>query len=245
MATRAGTLYLIPVALGEDNALAVLPAATLDAVRKLRAFVVEDAKSARRFLRSAGYPHALQQTRFHALNEHTRESELDALLSPLLAGEDLGLMSEAGCPGVADPGEALVRRALGAGIRVVPLVGPCSILLALMASGMSGQHFTFHGYLPVDKAKRAQAIKALEAQAESATQIFIETPYRSAALFASLLEHCRGDTRLCVAADLTLSSEFVLTRTVGEWKKHPPELDRRPAVFLVYRARPSATTRRS
>ncbi|MDH3288954.1 MAG: SAM-dependent methyltransferase [Betaproteobacteria bacterium] len=238
MTTRSGTLYLIPVALGEDNALAVLPGATLEAVRKLRAFVVEDAKSARRFLKAAGYPHSLQETRFQILNEHARESELDALLAPLLAGEDRGLMSEAGCPGVADPGEMLVRCALDAGIRVVPLVGPCSILLALMASGMSGQHFTFHGYLPVDKAQRANAIKALEVPAETATQIFIETPYRSAALFHALLEQCRGDTRVCVATDLTLRSEFVLTRTVAEWRKQPPELDRRPVVFLVYRGRP-------
>jgi 16S rRNA (cytidine1402-2'-O)-methyltransferase len=238
MTTRSGTLYLIPVALGEDNALAVLPGATLQAVRKLRAFIVEDAKSARRFLTTAGYVHPLRETRFQILNEHTRENELNALLAPLFAGEDWGLMSEAGCPGIADPGEVLVRRALDAGIPVVPLVGPCSIVLALMASGMSGQHFTFHGYLPVDKAQRAQAIKALEAQAEHATQVFIETPYRSAALFHALLEQCRGDTRVCVAADLTLSREFVLTRTVAEWNKHPPELERRPAVFLVYRGRP-------
>jgi 16S rRNA (cytidine1402-2'-O)-methyltransferase len=237
MTTRCGTLSLIPVTLGEDNAPAVLPGATLEALRNLRAFIVEDAKSARRFLKTAGYPHPLQETRFQILNEHTRESELDALLAPLSAGEDRGLMSEAGCPGIADPGESLVRRALDAGIRVVPLVGPCSILLALMASGMSGQHFAFHGYLPVEKRQRAQAIKALEAQAADATQIFIETPYRSAALFSALLEQCRADTRVCVAADLTLRSEFVLTRTVAEWKKRPPELDRRPAVFLLYRAR--------
>lgn len=234
---RTGTLYLIPVALGADNALAVLPETTLEAVRKLRVFIVEDAKAARRFLRAVGYPHPLQEAQFRTLNEHTSESELPALLSPLLAGEDCGLMSEAGCPGVADPGEHLVRGALDAGIRVVPLVGPCSILLALMASGMSGQHFAFHGYLPVDRRLRARTIRSLEARAEHATQIFIETPYRSAALFLALLEQCRGDTRLCVAADLTLPSEFVLTRTVEQWKKHPPELARRPAVFLIYRGR--------
>lgn len=237
MTTRSGTLYLIPVSLGKDNAQAVLPGATLEAVRKLRAFIVEDAKSARHFLSAAGYPHPLQQTRFQILNEHTKESELEALLAPLLAGEDRGLMSEAGCPGVADPGEALVRRALDVGVRVVPLVGPCSILLALMASGMNGQHFTFHGYLPVDRLQRARAIKALESQAEDATQIFIETPYRSAALLHALLEQCRRDTRVCVAADLTMPSELVQTRTVAEWKKQPPDLERRPAVFLLYRGR--------
>ena len=238
MAARTGTLYLIPVTLGEGNVVAVLPTATLEVVRTLRAFIVGDAKTARRFLRDAGYPHPLQETRFEILNEHTREAELDALIAPVFAGEDCGLRSEAGCPGVADPGEMLVRRALDGGIRVVPLVGPCSILLALMASGMSGQHFTFHGYLPVDKIERARAITALEVQAENATQIFIETPYRSAALFRALLERCRGDTRVCVAADLTLRSEFVSTRTVEEWTQRPPELDRRPAVFLMYRGRP-------
>ena len=237
MATHGATLYLIPVALGEDDVEAVLPGATLEVVHRLRAFIVEDAKSARRFLKAAGYPHPLQETRFQILNEHTREPELHALLAPMLAGEECGLMSEAGCPGVADPGEALVRRALDAGIRVAPLVGPSSILLALMASGMNGQHFTFHGYLPVDKLQRARAIKALEAAAQESTQIFIETPYRSTALFQALLEHCRADTRVCVAADLTMRSEFVSTRTVGQWKKQPPDLDRRPVVFLIYRGR--------
>ena len=237
MAARSATLYLIPVALGEDNVQSVLPGATLEVVRRLRAFIVEDAKSARRFLRAAGYPYPLQETRFEILNEHTKESELDALLAPLLAGDDRGLMSEAGCPGIADPGEALVRRALDAGIEVTPLVGPCSLVLALMASGMNGQHFTFHGYLPVDKLQRAQAIKALESAAQESTQIFIETPYRSTVLFQALLEHCQADTRVCVAADLTMRGEFVSTRTIGHWKKHRPDLDRRPVVFLLYRGR--------
>lgn len=237
MATRTGILYLIPVALGEGDAPAVLPAATLEILRRLRAFIVEDARSARRFLKAVGYPWPLRETRFQILNEHTRDIEIDALLSPLLNGEDCGLMPEAGCPCVADPGEALVGRAMDAGIRVAPLVGPSSILLALMASGMNGQHFTFHGYLPADKAGRDRAIVLVETQAEHATQIFIETPYRSAALFQALLERCRPDTRVCVAADLTLQSEFVQTRSVAEWKRHAPRLERRRAVFLVYRGR--------
>ncbi len=237
MAMRRATLYLIPVALGADDVQAVLPGATLDVVRRLRAFIVEDAKSARRFLKAAAYPYPLQEVRFQILDEHTKAPELDALLAPLLAGEDRGLISEAGCPGVADPGEALVRRALDAGIEVTPLVGPCSLVLALMASGMNGQHFTFNGYLPVDKLQRALAIKTLESAAQDSTQIFIEAPYRSAALFQALLENCRPDTRVCVAADLTLHTEFVSTRTVGDWKKQPPNLDRRPVVFLLYRGR--------
>ena len=235
MKPRSGTLYLIPVALGDGTASEVLPAATLEVLRRLRSFIVEDARSARRFLKAAGYPYPLQEAKFHLLNEHTRRDELDALLSLLMSGEDQGLMSEAGCPCVADPGEALVRRAMDGEIRVVPLVGPSSILLALMASGMSGQRFTFHGYLPVEKRERARAIELLEAQAESATQIFIETPYRSVTLFQALLEQCRHDTRVCVAADLTLQSEFVQTRSVREWKGAAPRLERRPAVFLVYR----------
>lgn len=237
MTPRKGTLYLIPVALGERDAAAVIPAATLEIVRRLRAFIVEDARSARGFLKAVGYPWPLRETRFQILNEHTRENEIDALLSPLLNGEDCGLMPEAGCPCIADPGAALVRRAMEAGIRVAPLVGPSSILLALMASGMNGQRFTFHGYLPVDKVQRNRAIAFLETQAENATQIFIEAPYRSAALFQALLERCRPDTRVCVAADLTLQSEFLQTRSVAEWKRAAPRLERRRAVFLVYRGR--------
>ena len=235
MPPGTGTLYLIPVALSEGATLEAVPPATLEAARKLDTFIVENAKSARRFLKAAGFPRPLQQARLHVLDEHTREAGLDALLAPLLAGEDCGLMSEAGCPAVADPGAALVRRAHDAGIRVVPLAGPSSVLLALMASGMNGQRFAFHGYLPVDKAERALKIKALEAEARAATQIFIETPYRNAALLQALIENCRPDTLLCVAADLTRPSEFVATRTIAAWKKKPPILDRRPAVFLLYR----------
>ena len=238
MVASKGILYLIPVLLGpESSASALLPGATLDVVRGLRTFIVEDAKSARQFLRATGYSHPLQETRFEILNEHTQPGELGALLEPLLSGEDCGLMSEAGCPGIADPGGALVKQACDAAIRVVPLVGPCSILLALMASGMNGQQFSFHGYLPVDKGARTRAIQSLEAQSEHATQIFIETPYRSAALFQALLDQCQSDTRVCVAADLTLEGEFVQTRSVAEWRKHRPELERRPTVFLVYRGR--------
>jgi len=229
-----GTLYLIPVALGGDDAPSLVPPATLDAARRLRTFISEDAKSARRFLKAIAHPGPLQKLNFHTLDEHTRDVE--PLLALLLSGEDCGLMSEAGCPAVADPGAALVRRAHQAGVHVVPLVGPSSILLALMASGMSGQRFAFHGYLPVDRIERAHKLKDLEARAADETQIFIETPYRNSALLAALLEHCRGDTLLCVAADLTLPAEFVATRTVSEWKQKPPVLDRRLAVFLLSRA---------
>ncbi len=238
MPPGTGILYLIPVALNEGVTLEAVPPATLAVARRLDTFIVENAKFARHFLKVAGYPRPLQQAHFHVLDEHTREAGLDALLALLLAGEDCGLMSEAGCPAVADPGAALVRRAHEASIRVVPLAGSSSILLALMASGMNGQRFAFHGYLPVDKAERTLKINALEAEARAATQIFIETPYRNAALLQALVENCRPDTLLCVAADLTGPSEFVVTRTVAAWKKKPPVLDRLPAVFLLYRGKP-------
>jgi 16S rRNA (cytidine1402-2'-O)-methyltransferase len=232
---NGGTLYLIPVALGGGDAQSALPSATLAVARKLDTFIAENAKSARRFLKAIGHPRPLQEIRFQVLDEHTDERDIEFLLAPLIKGEDCGLMSEAGCPGVADPGAALVRRAHAAGVRVVPLVGPSSILLALMASGMNGQRFAFHGYLPVDKAERARRLKELETRAGNETQIFIEAPYRSAAMLDALLQHCRGDTLLCIAADLTLPSESVATRAVAEWKKKPPAIDRRLVVFLLFR----------
>ena len=229
-----GALYLIPVGLGGDHAASLLPPATVETARTLRTFIVENARSARGFLKVIAHPGPLQELNLLTLDEHTRD--VAPLLAPLLAGEDCGLMSEAGCPAVADPGAALVRHAHQAGIRVAPLVGPSSILLALMASGMNGQRFAFYGYLPVEQADRARAIKALEARAGAETQIFIETPYRNGALLSALLQHCRGDTLLCIAADLTLPAGFVSARTISEWKKKPPMLDRRPAVFLLGRA---------
>ena len=229
-----GTLYLVPVGLGGDSAASLLPSATVEIARTLRFFIVENAKSARAFLKAIEHPGPLQELKLLILDEHTRDVE--PLLAPLLAGEGCGLMSEAGYPAVADPGAALVIRAHQAGIRVVPLVGPSSILLALAASGMNGQRFAFHGYLPVDRTDRARVIKDLDANSGAETQIFIETPYRNGALLAALLEHCRSDTLLCVAADLTLPEGFVYTRTVREWEKKPPMLDRRPAVFLLGRA---------
>jgi 16S rRNA (cytidine1402-2'-O)-methyltransferase len=232
-----GTLFLIPVTLGGDDALSWLAPATVAAARALRHFIAEDAKSARRFLKAIDHPVPLQEINMQLLNEHTPAGSLESLLAPLRSGAHCGLLSEAGCPAVADPGAELVRRAHGAGIRVEPLVGPSSLLLALMASGMNGQHFVFHGYLPVERSERAQKLKALEAQAPGVTQIFIETPYRNAVLLDALLEHCRSDTLLCVAADLTLPTQFVATRSISEWKKKPPVLDRRLAVFLLYRER--------
>jgi 16S rRNA (cytidine1402-2'-O)-methyltransferase len=235
--TAKGTLYLVPVDLGGGDAPLVLPAATLEVARRLDTFVAENAKSARRFLREAGHPRPLREIHIAALDQDGGGEAVADALARLTAGTDCGLLSEAGCPAVADPGAALVRHAHEAGVRVVPLVGPSSILLALMAAGMDGQHFAFHGYLPADAPERARRVKELEAHSPVATQVFIETPYRSAAMLATLLETCRPDTLLCVAADLTLPAESVETRTVAAWKKKPPDLGRRRAVFLLWRAR--------
>lgn len=231
-----GTLYLIPVPLGPAAPAEVLPAPVLERTRSLARFVAENAKSARAFLKAAGHPLPLQQIAIAELNEHTRSNELAALLAPLREGHDLGLVSEAGCPAIADPGAELVALAQREGIRVVPLVGPSSILLALMASGLSGQHFAFHGYLPAKENERAQRLKELEAESRrhKRTQIFIETPYRNRQMFDALLGVCTRETRLCIATDIGLSSEAIATRHIGEWKKQPPpELDRRPTVFLL------------
>jgi 16S rRNA (cytidine1402-2'-O)-methyltransferase len=229
----AAKLYLIPVGLGGEDDASLLPEATREIARKLRRFVVESPKSARRFLQAIGHPLPLRQIEMHVLDEHTRD--IEPLVGLLTSGADCGLMSEAGCPAVADPGAALVRRAHAAGVAVVPLVGPSSVLLALMASGLDGQRFTFHGYVPADPAGRARKLKEIEGLAAGATQIFIETPYRNTALLRSILDECRGDTLLCIAADLTLPTASVATRAIAEWKKKPPDLDRRLVVFLLYR----------
>jgi len=231
-----GTLYLIPVPLGHISPEASLPVPVLEQIRRLTHFVVENARSARAFLKAVGTEQALQALQLDELNEHTRPDALDRLLAPLRAGHDLGLLSEAGCPAVADPGADLVALAQSESIRVVPLIGPSSLLLALMASGLNGQRFAFQGYLPAKEAERAKTLRELEAESRKRgqTQIFIETPYRNQQLFASILQTCQPGTRFAVATDLSLPGESVRTRTVGQWKKEtPPEIERRPTVFLL------------
>lgn len=240
---KTGTLYLIPVPLGEDGDIAsVIPEQVRQLAASLRTFVVEHPKSARQFLKLTGSAVPLQEIRMLTLDEHTRPAELAALLQPLLDGEDVGLLSEAGCPAVADPGADLVHLAHSRDIRVAPLVGPSSILLALMASGLNGQSFAFLGYLPAEKTERAKRIAELEqtSQRLNQAQIFIETPYRNNQLLQDLVQICNGETELCVASDLTLPSESVISKRVGEWKKGLPDCGKRPTVFLVYR-RPSRT----
>lgn len=230
-----GTLYLIPVPLGPGEPADSLPPPVLAHLRPLRHFVVEQAKTARAFLKAAGTDLPLQELQLNELNEHTKSDALAPLLAPLLAGEDVGLLSEAGCPAVADPGAALVALAQQHGIRVVPLIGPSSLLLALMASGLNGQRFAFQGYLPAKEGDRVRRLKELESESRkfSQTQIFIETPYRNPALFGSLLQVLNPNTRLTLATDLTLPSESVRTLSIARWKKEtPPDLGRRPTVFL-------------
>jgi len=234
-----GTLYLIPNTLGEgdDAALAaVLPAPVRERAGMLASYIGENAKTTRAFLKRVGTTRPIQEIEIHELNVNTPSGAIDRLLAPLLAGVDTGLVSEAGVPAVADPGALLVRRAHERGIRVVPLVGPSSILLALMASGLNGQSFAFHGYLPVDAAERTKRLRELEQSSRKArqTQIFIETPYRNRALLDALLATCAPSTLICVAVDLTLPTETIVSRAASDWKSAPaPDLHKRPAIFLL------------
>jgi len=225
-------LYAIPAPLG-GTPEQCLPAPALEQLRSLKDFVAENARSARAFLSAAGGKP--REVSIVELNQHTDASRVKGMLEPLRQGRDLGLVSEAGCPAIADPGAALVEAAHGEGFRVVPLVGPSSILLALMASGLEGQRFAFCGYLPREAPERARRIRELEARSrkENETEIFIETPYRNDALLAGLLQACAAQTRLCVAADLTLGSEAVKTRSIAEWRRAGESIGRRPAVFLL------------
>lgn len=231
-----GKLYLIPVPLGPAPIDDVLPRPVRECAQRLTCFVAENAKSARAFLKALPSEWPLQQIDVRELNEHTAQHEHAELLSPLLAGKDLGLISEAGCPAVADPGAALVALAHAAEIQVIPMVGPSSILLALMGSGLTGQRFAFHGYLPNSAEDRGKRLRELEdeSRVRQQTQIFIETPYRNRAVLESLMVNCAPETRLCVATDLTLGSAEIRTHSVAEWQRRPaPEIARRPTVFLL------------
>lgn len=235
-AEKPGTLYFIPVTLGDDHPEHVLPADVIRIAQELDVFVVENEKSARHFLGLIKTHKPVRELSLLTLNEHTEDQAVPALLAPLLAGKDVGLMSEAGCPGIADPGAKLAALAHQKGIRVAPLVGPSSILLSLMASGFNGQRFTFLGYLPADKAARVQRLKDIEKHSKkfNETQIFIETPYRNQHLLADILAHCQPETRLCVACNISLESELIISRSIKAWKQQPlPDLHKKPTVFLL------------
>lgn len=231
-----GTLYLVPAGLGGDDWRITLPPAARDIVCGLRRFAAENAKSARAELRRLGHPVPLREIAIETLPAMPDAAWADRFLTPVACGEDAGLMSEAGCPGIADPGAAIVHRAHAAQIRVAPLVGPSSILLALMASGLDGQRFAFHGYLPVKEVALAARIRELEAASrrERCTQVFIEAPYRNQRLLRMLLDHASAESLLAVASDLTLATQSIACRTIFQWRRAVvPEIDRRPTVFLL------------
>ena len=229
-----GKLYLIPTPLGDNEPAEVLPQAVLDCACKLQCFVVEELRTARRCLSRYGLRGHIDELELHVLNEHTTPAEVEAML-PLFDGRDVGLLSEAGLPAVADPGAALVALCHRHGIQVVPLTGPSSLMLALMASGLNGQSFAFRGYIPAKTEERRNAIKALEKQSRTLnqSQILIETPYRNDALLADLLQGLSPATRLCIAADLTLPTQYIRTDTIEGWRKASPVVGKRPCVFIL------------
>ncbi|MFP9099735.1 SAM-dependent methyltransferase [Flavobacterium sp. RHBU_24] len=234
----AGKLYLLPVPLGDDaNPKDVLPETVARSIEFIDYYIVENEKTARRFIKAILPTKKQPDLKLSVLNKHTLASEHTAFIQPCMEGKNVGLMSEAGCPGVADPGAAIVKLAHEKGIQVVPLVGPSSILLAMMASGMNGQSFAFNGYLPIDKGDKKAALKNFEklSQEKSQSQIFIETPFRNNRLLDDLLVLLQPNTHLCIAADITLPTELIKTRTVAQWKKEQPDLHNRPAIFIVHR----------
>ena len=229
-------LYLIPVTLGETEVSRVLPSYNAEVIVQIKHFIVEEVRSARRNKKKVDRNIQIDDLAFYPMGKHASPELFASYLRPLEQGESVGVISEAGCPAVADPGADVVAIAQRKGLRVVPLVGPSSILLAVMASGFNGQSFAFNGYLPIEPGERTKRLKLLEQRvyAERQTQLFIETPYRNAKLFAEILRTCRPQTRLCVAAGLTCAEEFIRTRTIQEWKKHPlPDLSKIPAIWVI------------
>lgn len=233
--TPPGTLYLIPVPIAPETHHQVLPGYNTTILHQLTHFLVEDERTARRCIKQLGHPIPLEYIHLQSLNKHSPVADIATYIQPLLSGHDMGILADAGCPGVADPGAAVVHYAHQHNIPVVPLVGPCSILLALMASGFSGQSFAFHGYLPIDKVARNKAIQRLEMQAlqNQQTQICIETPYRNEALLAAMLETCKPTTWLCIGKNITSPEGWVRSQPIKVWKQHKPELHQVPAVFLL------------
>ena len=232
------TLYLIPVELGETPQERVLPSYNRDIIRGLRHFIVEEVRSARRFLKRVDRDIDIDSLSFYPMGKHVDPSSFERYLKPMEAGESMGVISEAGCPAVADPGADVVAIAQRKGLKVVPLVGPSSMIMAVMASGLNGQSFAFNGYLPIDSSDRAKRLKQLEERAlrEHQTQLFIETPYRNHKFFETLCQTLRPQTRLCIAAGITTEDEWICTRTVADWKRQRlPDLSKTPAIFLFGR----------
>jgi len=234
MTQQKGVLYLIPTTLGDD-ALHTIPAYTKEIIAPIRHFIVEQERTAIRFLVKMGLKEVLDDIVFYLLNNQTQEAEWPAYLDAITEGASIALLSEAGAPAVADPGAQIVILAHERGIRVIPLAGPSSILLALMASGMNGQNFAFNGYLPVKQPDRVRRILQLEkvSKQNKQTQIFMETPYRNKQLLEDVLKHCQGSTRLCIATNITLAGESIQTKTIPAWKKQLPDINKKPCIFLM------------
>ena len=230
-----GKLYLIPTRLGEDIAVEVLPISVKKVIERVDHFIVENEKSARRFIKKINPRKVQSKLNIHTINKYTDIMELPSFLQPCIEGIPVGLLSEAGCPGIADPGAEVVRLAHEKGIPVVPLVGPSSILLAMMSSGMNGQSFTFHGYLPIERSERKASLKKLERQSLEyhQAQIFIETPYRNNKMIEDLTATLHPQTRLCIACDITLTTEYIKTKRIEQWKKEQLDLHKRPTIFIV------------
>ena len=230
-------LYLLPVTLGNTPLNNVLPQYNAAVISSIRHFIVEDVRSARRFLRAVDAQFDIDGSQFFELNKHTSPADIAGYLKPLQEGKPMGVISEAGCPAVADPGADVVAIAQRKGLKVVPLVGPSSIILSVMASGFNGQSFAFHGYLPIKPEERAKTLRKLEQRVynEGQTQLFIETPYRNGKMIEDILKICRPQTKLCIAANLTCADEFVRTRTVKDWKGRVPDLSKIPCIFLIYK----------
>jgi 16S rRNA (cytidine1402-2'-O)-methyltransferase len=233
----SASLFLIPVTLGETAIQKVLPPHNKAVILSLKHFIVENERTARRFLKQTEPDIDIDALTFYTLNKHTSKEELSGFLKPIADGYSVGIISEAGCPAIADPGADIVAIAQQKNIQVIPLVGPSSILLALMASGFNGQSFAFQGYLPIDNEQRIKTLKNLEQRvySENQTQLFIETPYRNGKLVEDILKTCKPATKLCIAADITLENEFIKTKSVMEWKKQIPELSKRPCIFALYK----------
>ena len=230
-------LYLLPVTLGDTSIEKVIPAYNREIISSIRHFIVEDVRSARRFLKKVDNDIEIEELSFYPLNKHTSPEEVADYLQPLLQGHAMGVISEAGCPAIADPGADVVAIAQRKNLKVIPLVGPSSIILSVMGSGFNGQSFAFHGYLPIEQAERTKRIKELEQRvyAECQTQLFIETPYRNQRMLEDILKICKPQTKLCIAANITCEGEFIKTKSIAEWRKHLPDLSKKPCIFLIYK----------
>lgn len=235
--SKVGKLILIPVSLGSENIDKEIPPGNMEIINKLDEFIVENIRTARRSLKAMGYTNDFDTVKFHILDKHTPPEDIPGFLNNAINGKNTGLLSEAGSPCIADPGQQVVKYAHSKSIKVVPLVGPSSILLALIASGFNGQNFIFHGYLPIDKKQRIRKIKEIEQDTirNDRTQVFMETPYRNNALLDDLIRNSGPSTQLCIASDLTTEQEYIKTLGIEEWKKNLPDLNKRPTIFLIYK----------